>query len=209
MLRPLYTKSRFKKTKTKIRPSEFRRNCADVVVSYLGGDLSLVDKVFRNHEAQEQLITVAPEHPARMFGEVVEARTKDAVAGRKRLLDDFREIVREEMRQNHTWSFNKRSNNHRELMEVGHIVQGEELRRLDESEHLVRIVDFLRDQIEPAAWTLHGRKFKSIFAVELKSAKLRERRDEGLPPPVTFNQGEHRIMATDAYTAQRIVEEEK
>ena len=26
MLRPLYTKSRFNKTKTKIRPSEFRRN---------------------------------------------------------------------------------------------------------------------------------------------------------------------------------------
>ena len=52
---------------------DFRRNCADVVVRYLGGAQSLVAEVFRNREAQEQLAAVAPAHPARIFGEAVEA----------------------------------------------------------------------------------------------------------------------------------------
>ena len=53
--------------------SEFRKNCADVVVRYLGGDPNLVEEVFGNREAQERLATTMPTHPARIFGEAVEA----------------------------------------------------------------------------------------------------------------------------------------
>ena len=121
---------------------------------------------------------------------------------RKRLLEDvegtIRTVVQDEMKQHHVWSFSKRSRNHRELMEIGRIVHGQALRELDQAEHVVRIVDFLRDRIEALAWAQHGRKFKSIYTVELKRMKLRECREEGLPPPVAFNQGEHRIVYTEA-----------
>ena len=51
--------------------NEFRRNCANVVVRYLGGDVSLVQEIFQNNDAQQQLAAVAHEHPARIFGEAV------------------------------------------------------------------------------------------------------------------------------------------
>lgn len=121
---------------------------------------------------------------------------------RKRLLEDVEQTVRaavqSEMQQHHVWNFSKRSRNHRELMEIGRIVHGRALRELDQAEHVVRIVDFLKDRIEPLAWEQCGRKFKSIYTIELKKMKLRECREEGLPPPVAFNQGEHRIVYTDA-----------
>ena len=53
--------------------NEFRKNCADVVVSYLGGDPRQVERVFRNRQAQEQMAVAAPGHPARIFGQAVEA----------------------------------------------------------------------------------------------------------------------------------------
>ena len=40
---------------------------------WLGGDLSLIDEVIRARGVQEELATRAPEHPARVFGEAVEA----------------------------------------------------------------------------------------------------------------------------------------
>lgn len=181
--------------------NEFRKNCADVVVRYLGGDPNLVEEVFQNREAQEKLFAIESEHPARIFGETVEAIAPlETTATRKRLLDDVRAVVREEIRQTHVWSFSKRSKNHRELMQIGEIVQGEDFKRLDETEHVVRITDFLQDRLDSATWKMHGRKLKNIYAAELKRAKLRESRDEGLPPPVAFNQGEYRIVYTDADT---------
>ena len=179
--------------------NEFRKNCADVVVRYLGGDPNLVEEVFQNREAQEQLAAAVPGHAARIFGETVEAIAPlETAATRKRLLDDVRAAVREEIRLSHVWSFSKRSKNHRELMQIGEIVQGDDFKRLDETEHVVRIIDFLQDRFDSATWKKHGRKFKNIYAAELKRAKLRESRDEGLPPPVVFNQGEHRIVYTEA-----------
>ncbi len=52
--------------------AEFRRNCAQVCVRYLGGDLSLVDEITANRAAQERLRQENPSHPARIFGEAVE-----------------------------------------------------------------------------------------------------------------------------------------
>ena len=117
---------------------------------------------------------------------------------RKRLLEEVREVVRSEMREHQVWSFSRRSNNHRELMNMGTIVHGAALRDLDEAEHLVRVGDFLRDRIDAVAWRLHGRKFKNVYTKALKRAKIGESRDEGLPPPVAFDQGEYRILYTEA-----------
>jgi len=181
--------------------SEFRKKCADVVVRYLGGDTNLVEEVFLNRDVQEHLATAMPTNAARAFGEAVESFAPAAAeTWRKRLLDDVRAALREENRQTHVWSFSKRSKNHRELLEIGRTVHGDALRNLDEAEHVVRIVDFLKDRIEPLPWARHGRKFKNIYTVELKRMKLRECREEGLCPPVAYNQGEHRIVYTEADT---------
>ena len=53
--------------------AEFRRNCAQTVVRYLGGDETLVDEIRRNRAAQEHLARDNPTHTARVFGEAVEA----------------------------------------------------------------------------------------------------------------------------------------
>ena len=54
--------------------SRFRMNAADVLVRYLGGDPELVTEVWTNRLVQEELARVQPEHPARLFGEAVEAQ---------------------------------------------------------------------------------------------------------------------------------------
>jgi len=53
--------------------ADFRRNCAQTVVRYLGGDETLVDEIRRNRAAQERLARDDPTHTARVFGEAVEA----------------------------------------------------------------------------------------------------------------------------------------
>jgi len=183
-----------------------RRQAAELLCRYLGGDLALVDEVIALRGFQEELAAEEPENPRRVFGEVVEAAgdaellSTSLHADRKRLLEEVRSVVRQELQQHHVWSFSKRSRNHRELMDMGRVVHGTALRELDQSEGIIRIADFLKDRIEPAAWMLHGRKFKNIYAVELKRMKIRESLEEGLPPPVAFNQGEHRIVYTNADT---------
>ena len=49
-----------------------RRQAAELLCRYLGGDLALVDEVCRSRGFQEQLAVYAPEDPRRLFGEVVE-----------------------------------------------------------------------------------------------------------------------------------------
>ena len=86
---------------------EFRKNCAQLVVRYLGGDLSLVQKIFQNRAAQHELAVNAPQHPARIFGEAVEARACGATM-EERLSEflnaaesRFKEFVRQEIRRTH------------------------------------------------------------------------------------------------------------
>ena len=50
-----------------------RRQAAELLCIYVGGDLALVDEVCRNRGFQEHLAVQAPEDPRRLFGEVVEA----------------------------------------------------------------------------------------------------------------------------------------
>ena len=62
--------------------SAFRRNSADVVVRYLGGDPLLVGEILDNRAAQETLSREAPSHPARIFGNAVETENPELVARR-------------------------------------------------------------------------------------------------------------------------------
>lgn len=53
-----------------------------MVVRYLGGDPGLVGEVLANRAAQETLAREAPSHPARIFGEAVEAEQSAATVKR-------------------------------------------------------------------------------------------------------------------------------
>ena len=50
-----------------------RRQAADLLCRYLGGDPALVVEVCRNRGLQEELAVQNPEDPRRLFGEAVEA----------------------------------------------------------------------------------------------------------------------------------------
>ena len=52
--------------------AEFRRNCAQIAVRYLGGDETLVEEIRTNRRAQACLAQTQPDHPARVFGQVVD-----------------------------------------------------------------------------------------------------------------------------------------
>ena len=51
----------------------FRKNSADVVVRYLGGDPGMIEEIIANRAAQETLAREQPAHPARIFGEAVDS----------------------------------------------------------------------------------------------------------------------------------------
>ena len=61
--------------------TQARRQAASLLCRWLGGDLSLIDEVCRARGFQEQLAVRAPEHPARVFGEAVEAGGVTDAAG--------------------------------------------------------------------------------------------------------------------------------
>ena len=69
------------------------------------------------------------------------------------------------------------------------IVEGEELAELDNDEHLVRIVDFLKERLAPATWRQHGNKLKNIFAIELKKRKIEQYQADGTPFFIARAQG--------------------
>jgi hypothetical protein len=75
--------------------SSFRRNSADVVVRYLGGDPRLVSEVLANRAAQETLAQEDPSHPARIFGETVESE-RSAVAAKREAIEMLELEVREQ-----------------------------------------------------------------------------------------------------------------
>ena len=53
--------------------AQVRRQAAELLVRYLGGDVALVDEVCRNRGFQEALAVARPVDPRRVFGEAVEA----------------------------------------------------------------------------------------------------------------------------------------
>ena len=180
--------------------TDFKRNAANVVVRYLGGDPTLATEVAENRAAQERLAVEAPDHPARIFGEAVEngeVLPRGAVGHIYAAI----ECLRTELQQTHVWSFCKTSKGQRsgrELARGGIVVGGSELERLNQDEHVVRVVDWLKQRFAADVWKNNGTKFKSIFCLELKRAKLDECSREERSPFVTVSQGEHRLVYTEA-----------
>ena len=193
-----------------------RRQAAELLVRYLGGDLGIIDEVIALHGLQEELAVRAPDDPRHIFGEDVAAAPLHAKGHCKRLLDDVRAVVREEMQRTHAieerltqavreemqrthhWNFQKRGSVHNTLVDLGIIVEGDELAALDNDEHVVRIVDFLKEQLPSDEWRWHGNKLKNIFAVALKRRKIEQRISEDRPFFITKNQKEYRIIYTEA-----------
>ena len=60
------------------RAATVRRQAAEILVRYMGGDVSLVAEIERNRAVQQALAQEAPEHLARAFGEHVEAASSSA-----------------------------------------------------------------------------------------------------------------------------------
>ena len=180
--------------------TEFKRNAANVLVRYLGGDESLAAEVAENRAVQERLAVEAPDHPARLFGEAVE---NGEVLPRGAMGQIPAEIkgLRADLRQTHIWSFSKTSKGQRsgqELAREGVVMGGSELVQLDRDERIVRATDWLQERHAADVWRRHGTKFKSLFCLELKRAKVDQCLREQQRPYVTVNQGEHRLVYTEA-----------
>jgi hypothetical protein len=190
-----------------------RRRAAELLVRYLGGDLMLVGEVCALRGAQNALRQSSPNHPARVFGEAVEGvrqkRTHEDMeqairnvvdAAAERIASKFDEALRRIHSIDPSRDFANSARGHNALLDVGVIIEGDELTLLDKDEHVVRITDFLQDRVTREAWYQYGRKFKNIFAVELKKAKLKESSDTGVGPFIARAQGEFRIVYTEADT---------
>ena len=182
-----------------------RRQAAELLVRYLGGDLTIVKEIIDNRAFQNQLADEEPKDPRRIFGGAVEATSDPAQAMPELvqsllsvLKNHLTETVRYEMQRTHPWDFQKRGNSHNLLLYLGKIVEGQDLIELDYDEHVVRIVDFLRHQIPSDEWKWHGNKLKSIFSVELKKQAIEKRISDERPLYIAQNQGEYRIIYTEA-----------
>ena len=68
-----------------------RRQAAELLVRYLGGDLQIIPEVCHNRGIQEELVARAPEDPRRVFGGVVEAA--GAPSGEQQMVRMCSEIV--------------------------------------------------------------------------------------------------------------------
>jgi hypothetical protein len=60
------------------RAATARRQAAEILVRYMGGDVSLVGEIIRNRATQDALAQADPQHPARAFGQHVEAASSTA-----------------------------------------------------------------------------------------------------------------------------------
>ena len=183
-----------------------RQQAAKLLVRYLGGDPVLVDEVCRIRGFQEGLAALRPDDPRRVFGEAVEAATGSAgptlSASIAAIADAIQtpivQALREEMQQTHPWDFHKHACRNNPLVDVGVILEGAALVKLDEDEHVVRVTDFLKERVSPETWKRHGNKFKNIFAIELKKERMQACAADEQPLYIARVQGEYRIIYTEA-----------
>ena len=73
--------------------AKVRRQAAELLVRFLGGDLSLVEEVCRIRGFQEELAARAPEDPRRAFGEAIEAASGSGGVAGEQLARMCTEIV--------------------------------------------------------------------------------------------------------------------
>ena len=183
-----------------------RRQAANVLVRYLGGDPKLVDEVCQLRELQNVCKARCPEAPARFFGETVEAsptsvdeESMQKISAVMTLMENrLMKTLQQELQQTHPWDFQKNVSRHNSSLNIGSIVEGDALTALDEDEHVISITDFLKARVNAATWKQHGNKLKNIFAVELKRAKTEEAEKNETPLFIARMQGEYRIVYTEA-----------
>ena len=70
-----------------------RRQAAELLCRYLGGDPALVAEVCRNRGLQEELAVQNPDDPRRVFGEAVEAAAPASIIGEQQLARVCTDIV--------------------------------------------------------------------------------------------------------------------
>ena len=68
-----------------------RRQAAELLCRWLGGDMSIIDEVCAIRGLQEQLAARAPEDPRRMFGEAIEASSSPSSSQLARALSNMNE----------------------------------------------------------------------------------------------------------------------
>ncbi len=188
-----------------------RQEAAKIFVRYLGGDLALVEEVYQNRKFQERISANNPNDPRRVFGEAVESAATQTASGSVppvslegvlAIADAIKapilEAVRDEIQRTRPWDFHKHAKRNNPLVDVGVILEGDALAKLDDDEHVIRITDFLKEQVAPESWRRHGNKFKNIFAIELKKQKTQMCEDHEQPLYIARVQGEYRIVYTEA-----------
>ena len=106
--------------------------------------------------------------------------------------------LHEELQRTHPWDFHRNATRYNSLLNIGSIIEGDEFLALDADEHIVSITDFIKARVTPPTWRQHGNKFKNIFAVELKKAKIDDCGNSDKPLFIARRQGEYRIVYTEA-----------
>ena len=160
-----------------------RRQAAELVVRYIGGDLSLVDEVCRNRGVQEELAVARPEDPRRVFGEVVEATTggsqltqilaamNERMASQEKMLATIHERVEQDrQRVNLNVRTPKRAAPHQP--QVARSIAG-----IGRPYPVARFLD--SKEREDATWKCARRSYAPAFSMQLQVLKKKKLKHEG------------------------------
>ena len=186
--------------------ARLRKEVAELMVRYLGGDLRIISEVCQQHGLQDRLQVHAPSDPRCAFREAAQVTTSlsgatfDMQAYTRHLVDEvgkqLAETYRKQIQQTHPWDFQRGAVRNNPLVQEGIIVEGDDLLALDRDEHVVRMTDWLKERVTPQTWERHGHKLKNMFAVTLKKRKREYCRDFDQPLYIARAQGEYRIVYT-------------
>ena len=186
--------------------ARIRQQAASLLVRYLGGDPKLIQEICVMRGIQQEFIIDSPNSPLRIFGETVEHSTscseteiwRNITALMTSMENRLSKTLHEELQRTHPWDFHKNAGRYNSLLNIGSIIEGDELLALDADEHIVSITDFIKARVTPPTWRQHGNKFKNIFAVALKKAKIDDCGNSDKPLFIARRQGEYRIVYTEA-----------
>jgi hypothetical protein len=160
--------------------ARIRRQAAELLVRYLGGDLSVVDEVCALHAVQEALRKDCPDHPARFFRasaeERIQKRTHEEMEqaiqrvtdAAERIESKFDEALRRIHPSDPSRDFANSARSHNALLDVGVIVEGDELTLLDKDEH----VAYWRSSVQMLLGSFLGSFPKRRSCPELGHCKL-------------------------------------
>ena len=189
--------------------ARIRRQAAELLCRYLGGDLALVDEVCRNRGFQEELAVARPEDPRRVFGEAVEAcssptdpplanllatmnqrltNQEEALATQSQLLACIREnLEHDRQRINLNVRAPKRAMPHQP--QIARDIAGERpfpiSKFLDEKER------------QDPSWKSARKSFAPSFGMVAQVLKKKKLRDEGKPAIYVEQNSRPQLLYTD------------